>query len=140
MRCISCRQPYASLIVHGIKPVENRDWKFVPQQKPQWLAIHASLKEEPGCALTLSELLNVREYSVGAIIGAAFWEASYDFKTCPKEIKKSEFFNPLSNVYLVLVNPVKIKPVEAKGMLGLWDAPQEAVKRINKEIKRCGYV
>lgn len=140
MKTLSVRQPYASLIVHGIKPVENRDWKFVPQQKPQWLAIHASLKEEPGCALTLSELLNVREYSLGAIIGAAFWESSHNYRSCPKEIRKSEFFNPCSMVFLVLTNAIKIKPMECKGMLGLWDAPQEAVKRINREIKRCGYV
>jgi len=27
MKALSVRQPYAFAIVHGFKPVENRDWK-----------------------------------------------------------------------------------------------------------------
>ena len=37
--CLSVRQPWASLIVHGIKPIENRMWSCVLRKR---IAIHAS--------------------------------------------------------------------------------------------------
>lgn len=38
MKCLSIRQPWAWLIVNGMKPVENRTW---PTLTRGWIAIHA---------------------------------------------------------------------------------------------------
>ena len=40
MKCLSVRQPWASLICAGVKDVELRNWK--PQQNPGKILIHAS--------------------------------------------------------------------------------------------------
>lgn len=137
VKTLSVRQPWAELIVRSIKPVENRDWHFIPRQKPQWLAIHASQKEEPGCAVTLREDFSIEAYALGAIVGAAYWSGSYDWKTLPKSLKGSEYCNPNALIFLVFDKAIRIEPVECKGKLGLWDAPQVAVKRINQEARRC---
>ena len=42
MKVLSVQQPWASLIVAGIKDVENRTWK--PKEMPGRILIHASKK------------------------------------------------------------------------------------------------
>ena len=39
MKALSVRQPWAWLIVHGFKPMENRVWRSTPQGR---IAIHAA--------------------------------------------------------------------------------------------------
>ena len=41
MKAISIKQPWASLIVHGIKDVENRTWKCPQKYIGQRVLIHA---------------------------------------------------------------------------------------------------
>ena len=42
MKAISIKQPWASLIVHGIKDIENRTWKCPQKYIGQRVLIHAS--------------------------------------------------------------------------------------------------
>lgn len=42
MKAISIKQPWASLIVEGIKDIENRTWKLPEKYKGQRVLIHAS--------------------------------------------------------------------------------------------------
>lgn len=42
MKAISIKQPWASLIVHGIKDIENRTWKLPEKYKGKRVLIHAS--------------------------------------------------------------------------------------------------
>ena len=44
MKAISIKQPWASLIVHGIKDIENRTWKCPTKYIGQRVLIHASGK------------------------------------------------------------------------------------------------
>lgn len=44
MKAISVKQPWASLIVHGIKDIENRTWVCPKKYIGQRVLIHASLK------------------------------------------------------------------------------------------------
>ena len=44
MKAISIKQPWASLIVHGIKPIENRTWKCPEKYIGQRVFVHASAK------------------------------------------------------------------------------------------------
>lgn len=136
MKTLSVRNPLAELIVRGIKPVENRDWRSVPKQPAQWLAIHASQKEDYGCKPILEEF-EIEEYTNGAIVGAAYWSASHNWKSLPKPMRSNEFTNPDSLVYLLFTDAIKIEPYTCKGRLGFWPCPEEAERRILREIKRC---
>lgn len=44
MKAISIKQPWASLIAHGIKDIENRTWKCPKNYIGQRVLIHASKK------------------------------------------------------------------------------------------------
>lgn len=44
MKAISIKQPWASLIVHGIKPIENRTWKCPEKYIGKRVLVHASIK------------------------------------------------------------------------------------------------
>jgi|GEM_PF-4635399 len=45
MKAISIRQPWASLIAHGIKDIENRTWKCPQKYIGQRVLIHASAND-----------------------------------------------------------------------------------------------
>ena len=46
MKAITIKQPWASLIVHGIKDIENRTWPCPDKYIGQKILIHASLKPD----------------------------------------------------------------------------------------------
>ncbi len=138
MKTLSIRQPWASLIVHGIKPVENREWKRLPTWEPSWLAIHSSQKPEGRADQFLANEHDIEDCVCGAIIGAGRCTAIVRRKDVPKTIRKNEFYNPDATVWLLFDDAIKIEPVFAKGRLGFWDAPSEAVKRIDAAIKTRG--
>ena len=51
MKAISIKQPWASLIAHGIKDVENRTWKCPEKYIGQRVLIHASASKKEGYML-----------------------------------------------------------------------------------------
>lgn len=60
MKAISVKQPWASLIVEGIKPIENRTWPCPEKYIGQRVLIHAAIK--PDCRLNpLQESLFTKE-------------------------------------------------------------------------------
>jgi hypothetical protein len=44
--CLSLWQPYAGLVVAGVKTIETRTWKW-PYPVPSWLVIHAAKSVHP---------------------------------------------------------------------------------------------
>lgn len=46
MKTISIKQPWASLVAHGIKDIENRTWKCPQKYIGQRVLIHASKKSD----------------------------------------------------------------------------------------------
>lgn len=83
MKAISIKQPFASLIAHGIKDVENRSWKCPDQYIGQRVLIHASgmplsYNSFYDSVLTHKQLLSLPpnkdwadfNFCVGAIIGS----------------------------------------------------------------------
>lgn len=132
MKTLSVRPPWSELIVHGIKTIENRSWQHIPKQPPQWLAIHASQKAEPGCEEDLAEF-GIETFTAGAIVGAAYWTGSYDRKTCPKKLLRNRFAS--GPVFLVFEKVVRIEPVPCKGRLGFWPCPEIAEQRIEEAIR-----
>ncbi len=136
MKTLSIRQPFASLIVHGIKPVENRAWSRLPKWEPAWLAIHSSQKPEGNAKQFMLENYKIDDCVCGSIIGAAFCYAIVGRKDVPKIIRKSEFFNPDCSAWLLFGQSLQIEPVSCKGRLGFWECPMEAIKRMTLEVKR----
>lgn len=69
MKAISIRQPWASLIAHGIKDIENRTWKCPQKYIGQRVLIH-SLKntvKDGWKALTREQLKKVIPYKINFI-------------------------------------------------------------------------
>lgn len=91
LRVMSVRQPWATMLARGIKPVENRErWEpprwAMKSHEPVWIAFHASLGREPlavfDCAQQLAGV-DHRElaYPRGAIVGLARFCGWYDRNT-----------------------------------------------------------
>ena len=105
MKCITIKQPYASLIANGYKKYEFRTWR------------------------TKYEYLNL-DYPQGQIIAKAEIIDCLEITKEVKEILKKEdkivyqgaINHQGKNEYgFVLENIEKIKPIKAKGKLSLWD-------------------
>ena len=120
MRAISVRQPWAWLLIHGTKDVENRE--FATPYRGQ-LAIHA------GAAMAREGWEGVRSFVAGfdpvladcipppcelirgAVIGTMV------LRDCVLRDKSPWFRGPVG---WMLSNPESCDPVPAKGRLGLW--------------------
>lgn len=144
MKAITIKQPWASLIVEGIKDIENRSWPCPKKYIGKRILIHASAK-------------SVEYNSLREILTKAQWEAlrgnfdPFKFVDCGTIIgsvkiidcvinhpsiwaeQSSETVNgvtygitvnqkPIYN--WVLANPIKFpEPIPAKGKLSFWDYP-----------------
>lgn len=87
--CMAIQQPYASLVVRGVKDVENRSRVLPEQLRGKWCAIYASKTLAP-VAMWIEAHRNEHSRSVvgvdikaarkqavrGAIVGLVRWESS----------------------------------------------------------------
>ena len=76
MKAISIKQPWASLIAHGIKDIENRTWKCPQKYIGQRVLIHAS--KGKGDGWILNKRARVKNY-----------------KCTPSQSLKSTFYDDL---------------------------------------------
>ncbi len=116
IRVISVRQPWAWLIIHAGKDIENRSWS-TNHRGP--LAIHASkAKPDPAdCAavLELAEELGIGEpqYEYGMVIGTV------DVVGCVTRSRSPWFAGPVG---WQLANPRPCDPWPLLGRLGLYSS------------------
>lgn len=61
MKAISIKQPWASLIAHGIKDVENRTWKCPQRYIGERVLVHSSLAKSDQI---ISRVLKDKQYSL----------------------------------------------------------------------------
>lgn len=139
MKAITIKQPWASLIVEGIKDIENRTWATKFRGR---VLIHASAKPVVGLpceALTdeqyarvfTAKKLNSLIGENGAIIGSveivdcvinhpSIWAE----KTPDYIMKGDEEWSGIPIYNWVLANPILFpEPIPAKGKLSFWDYP-----------------
>ena len=123
MKALTIKQPWAGLIIAGIKDVENRTWKTAYRGR---VLIHTSktpcsrgeLEAYPLPALAKN--VEVSRYAPGLFTNGAII-GSVDIVDCvmnhPSEWAENGVYN------WVLANPVKFEKaiLNVKGMLGLWD-------------------
>ncbi|ODS87283.1 MAG: hypothetical protein ABS44_11750 [Chryseobacterium sp. SCN 40-13] len=142
MKALSIKQPWASLIVQGIKDIENRTWKTNFRGR---IYVHASgnplctffskntlrnigFSDEMIEALLLSDcLINTEVKKLSAIIGEvdiidcvinheSIWAEKSHYPINPAE-------HPIKPIYnWILANPTRYeRPIPAKGKLSFWE-------------------
>lgn len=138
MKALSIKQPWASLIAHGIKNIENRTWKTKFRGR---IFIHASAKD----AGALFELLNEKQIEaisnhwtaappfpdrpVSAIIGEVdIIDCVINHPSIWAEKEENLTEKPIYN--WVLANPVLYeKPIlKVKGKLSFWETDLDLIK------------
>lgn len=161
MKAITIKQPYASLIAHGIKDIDNRTWKTNFRGR---ILIHSSAKGDRakyGCLqseqrqkvlYTPIGSVNFNDLPFGSIIGSveivdcvinhpSIWaEQTEGFVTGIKP-KLHEFITGEKVTYnWVLANPIIFeKPIEnVKGKLSFWDYP--GINEVKIECPYCGSI
>lgn len=106
---LSIRQPWAELILAGLKKYESRGWETL-YRGPLWL--HASLRIDPGSDIASAELL-----PRGAVVGVIVLKEIIGIK--PKD---AEEYDGLHGPLHWRVEPLHRlpRPVAARGRLNLW--------------------
>lgn len=129
MKAITIKQPWASLIVHGIKNIENRTWRCPKKYIGQRVLIHASAKpvemRNPNSVFTKAQWDSLSlEYQRNIICGDGLLNSaiigSIEIVDCiqdyPSIWAEKGFYN------WVLANPVLFKqPIPSKGKLSFWE-------------------
>ena len=123
--CLSIRQPYAWLIVQGIKPVENRTWRTNFRGR---VLIHAGVtyakRDYAANFETYAErgYPSTREEMVGGIVGEAV------LVDCVKEHPSPFFMGPYA---FVLEQPRAYKRlIPLGGRLGFFAVPAQLITEI----------
>lgn len=114
MRALTVLQPWAWLIIHGGKDVENRRW---PTEYRGLLAIHAG-RSARALARSGWEPPEGVELEFGKIIGVV---ELFDVLPLSKMGKKSHWAE--GPWCWRLRKPISIEPVACRGQLGLWIPP-----------------
>jgi hypothetical protein len=113
MKALSIKQPWAALIVSGIKPVENRSWA-TSYRGP--LLIHASKRHDHEANVRLDATHLVH----GAIVGIV------DLIDIVTAHPSPYFTGPYG---WVLANPRRIEPpIPMRGQQRLFDVPDDLVR------------
>lgn len=127
MKAISIKQPWASLIVHGIKDIENRTWVCPQKYIGKRVLIHASagnkfninLNDEQMIAAfpLISKKSVLEHWDFGAIIG------SVKIVSCVQN--HSSVWAEKGVFNWVLSEPILFDtPISAKGRLGFWECKE----------------
>ena len=147
MKVITIKQPWASLIVHGIKDIENRTWPCPKKDLGQRVLIHSSAVPvemiNPNSVFTKrqwdsfslgfqSEIICGNGYVNSAIIG------SVEIVDCV--VNHSSIWAEKGVYKWVLANPILYsKPIEnVKGKLSFWD--YSGIKEVKIECPECGSI
>jgi hypothetical protein len=127
MKVIVIRQPWAWLIVHGFKDIENRSWNT---------RYRGTLLIQASAALpTKRKLEEIRlfarqrrvelpdDFERGGIVGMV------QLQDCVTSSPSRWFEGPVG---WVLSKPKKLRFIPLKGQLGLFDPPQEIIQRLGR--------
>ncbi len=135
---ITIRQPWAALIVNGIKDVENRNWRLPDKHRNTTVLIHSSARPEFLFTEANAEL-NARGFNghksydgwttlAGCIIGAVRFSGCEEWPGSGGKVPSS-WCDTSSSFWWMIEKAMPITPVVAKGKLSFWqfDYPHEIV-------------
>ncbi len=141
MKAITVKQPWASLIVHGIKDIENRTWPCPNKYIGQRVLIHASAKPDREPYMLFNDdqkdalddcIMDVFDYyrRSGSIIGSVeIVDCTFNHPSIWAEKSKgisvgghvTDEKDPIIYNW-VLANPILFaNPIPAKGKLSFWN-------------------
>ena len=131
MKVLSLMEPWGSLIKEKIKYIETRSWKTNYRGE---LYIHTSLKKIPKKDERIQSLVNLlqdKDIKYGYIIAKCnLLDCIYMDESFVNKIKNENPIEFMCGEYAVgryawiLQDKEMIKPIEAKGHLGLWEYPK----------------
>ena len=119
MRALSIRQPWASLIISGIKPVENRTWKS-SYRGP--LLIHAGKNMDMEAYNWLKSDVGVKKVVRGSIFLRGGIIGKVNMIDCVEAYESEWFEGPYGFVF---EKPEKIKLYPVNGKLSFFDVDWE---------------
>ena len=109
MKALSIRQPWAWLIVHGIKDIENRTWQTKLRGK---VFIHAPLKFDMAAYQRIDYIMPPKqELEIGGIIGTV------EIIDCVTKSNSKWFNGPFG---FKLINPTQLSFIPCKGQLSFF--------------------
>lgn len=126
MKALSIKQPWAELILRGIKDVENRSWETAYRGQ---LLIHAgkNMDKKAYQRLSFPYELDVMMPMQAGILGVC------ELVTCTSEISSKWHERGYTGLYLM--NPQRFaQPIPFKGDLYIFDVPDELVHEAMEEI------
>lgn len=129
MKALSIKQPWADLIVLGMKDIENRKWRTNYRGR---LLIHASQQiDEKGEWLLCSTPIfrndmNRLYYIEGHAVHRGFIIGAVDLLDCVTISPSKWFSGPYG---FLMGNPVIFKePIPYRGKLGIFEVPDKIMK------------
>jgi hypothetical protein len=129
LRVLTLWQPWAWLLVSGIKDIENRPW---PTRYRGEVAIHAALALDPAYAAGRLQLPvpvtlpPAEELPRGAIVGLC------EIVACVRESSSPWFTGPYG---FVIANMRPVAPIPWRGGLGLRRLPPEMAERVRRAAR-----
>lgn len=126
MKALTVWQPHATLIVHGPKDIENRNWKPPAAVVGHRIAIHAGRTIDLAARKMFEE--EYPEFSSlmrgprGAIIGTAIVKGWID------ESDSMWFSGPIG--WELEDRRALKKPIPCLGALGLWEVPELVMRQV----------
>ena len=127
MKVIVIRQPWAWVIVHGFKDIENRSWRT---RYRGTLLIQASASRPTKRRLEEDTLFARKrgvklpeEFELGGIVGMV------QLDDCVTRSRSKWFEGPIG---WVLSKPKKLKFIPLKGQLGLFNAPRRVIQKLRR--------
>ena len=123
MKVISIRQPWAALIVHGFKDIENRTW---PTRYRGPVLVQAALRGDHVSSEEIDRRFGVRLSCVlplGGIVGVT------EIVDCVRPHPSKWYAPGVMALCLVALRPLPF--VRWKGALSLRDAPAELLKTLD---------
>jgi hypothetical protein len=131
MKVLSIQQPYATLVMHGIKQYETRNW-YTSHRGP--LFIHASKNVNHRAAQLLSLCrhkanLTIDDLPTQAILGTVDLVACKDAAFLqPSTLEYRLGYFTAGNFAWQIANPTPLLlPFNTPGQQGLWDIDEDAV-------------
>jgi hypothetical protein len=144
MKAITIKQPWASLIVHGIKNIENRTWPCPKKYLGQRVLIHSSVCYEKKFKINLT---NEQMKQAFSLISEKSISGQWKFGTIIGSVEIVDCVQNHSSIWAekevynwVLANPIIYnEPIEnVKGKLSFWDYP--GIKEVSIECPECGSI
>ncbi|WP_431231493.1 hypothetical protein ACQ856_18195 [Mycolicibacterium psychrotolerans] len=137
MKALTVRQPWAALILHGGKNIENRRRNIVGNYRGE-IAIHAALTDDPAGFAQYPRMRMRRPALVhGAILGIVDVIGVHRAGECPggNRGRCDPWGEDIDGVHIELAWPRPIaEPIPCRGFLGLWTLDDATTLRTAKAL------